>query len=223
MSAAELRLARDEAISTNAPWPDVLAALNVIDRKLALAEAKERNDAWSHGLRGDGVARIPWLGDTLTGLLRRFAACGVVRHSEVDELHRHVSELRRRLKRHAGSIRIDTLVGEGYELVGGFDALFRLLRPGPKRELRLAGFTVKQTAILELLWKRGSLHVDQIPCLQRHMSNIRARLPKNIEVKTHSGEGLYTLARGREALAKLFGADAPVRKKEAAQVVAMSR
>mgnify|MGYP000564867286 CR=1 FL=1 len=177
-SASALRLARDEALASGRDPGDILEALCTINRKLDSLQANERNQAWACGRRGDGVAKIAGLTDTLTSLLRRFAACGVVRYDDVPDLHRQASALRKWCKTGAPTIRIDTLIGEGYEIVQGFDELYRLLNQGSANALRAPGFTVKQTAILQLMSLRGSAHVDQIPCLQRHMSNIRAKLKK---------------------------------------------
>lgn len=215
--ASALRQARDEALRSGADPANVLEALCLINRKLdALGKteaAQERNKAWACGRRGDGVAKVAGLTDTLTALLRRFAACGVVRYEDVPDLHRQVSALRKWCKAGAPTIKIDTIIGEGYEIVRGFDELYRLLNQSSADGVRAPGFTVKQTAILQLISLRGSAHVDQIPCLQRHMSNIRAKLKrqghaKRINITTHPGEGLYTIDdKSRDNIAKLLAGE----------------
>jgi hypothetical protein len=208
LNAAAVRQARDEALVADATAADVAAALAALTRALLRAEAAERNALWADGRKGDGAAQIAGFSDTHVILLRRFAASGIVRHGEVDELHRHVSELRRRLAARGSTVRIDTVAGEGYEVTAGFDELYRLLRQRAPEALRVGAFTVKQTAILQLFAARGSAHVEQVPCLQRHMSNIRAKLPRAIAIRTHSGEGLYTLERGRAELERLLAGEA---------------
>ena len=195
------------------PYGDKLAAIHAVQRQFALWQAERNNLAWADGCRGDAVAKIPGLTDTLTSLVRRFAACGVVRYADVADLHRHVSALRKRLKDLAPSVVIETIIGEGYEVVAGFDHLYRLLHAGKQTALRIPGFTVKQTAILTYMAHRGAAHVDQFKCLQRHMSNIRAELKrqglsKKIVIATHGGEGLYTVENGRDLLAKLLAGEA---------------
>ena len=143
-----------------------------------------------------------------------FAASGVVRYDDFHDLHRHVSHLRKRLKSLAPGVSIDTLIGEGYEVTTGFDQLYRLLHQGEAPSLRAHGFTVKQTAILKLISLRGSAHKDQIACLQRHMSNIRAKLPSSIKIITHPGEGLYTAdEHSRAQIARLLSGELETKPK----------
>lgn len=215
--STDLRLARDEALRSGANPADILEALCLINRKLdklGKAEAaQERNKAWSAGRRGDGVAKVAGLTDTLTALLRRFAACGIVRYEDVPDLHRQVSALRKWCKDKAPTLKVKTIIGEGYEVVSGFDEIYRLLNQSSTDNLRAPGFTVKQTAILQLMSLRGSAHVDQVPCLQRHMSNIRAKFKrqghaKRIRIDTHPGEGLYTIdEKSRANIAKLLAGE----------------
>ena len=191
---------------------DLLEALEAINRLEAVNAALVRNAAWARGARGDATTKIPGLTDTLTELVRRFAACGIVRYADMNDLHRHKSALCKALKTLAPSVKIETLIGEGYEIVSGFDELYRLLHQGKQPSLRANGFTVKQTAILKHLVLRGSAHVDQIACLQRHMSNIRAALKKaglskKITISTHGGEGLYTLDKGKDILEALLSGE----------------
>lgn len=215
LTASDYAKARAEVLTAGAQPRDLLEALCVIERQRQLLLAQERNAAWACGRRGDAIPKIPGLTDTLTGLLRRFAALGVVRYGEVSDLHRHVSALRKKLKAMAPSVRIATLIGEGYEITAGFDEIYRILHSGREPSLAAPGFTVKQTAILKLICLRGSVHVEQVKCLQRHMSNIRAKLPKAISIETHAGEGLYTLAKGKEALTALLDGESPAPIKRA--------
>lgn len=216
LRAESFDLAEQEALHAGATPKDLLEALIVIERMRQNHAAALRQLAWATGRKGDGVAKIEGFSDTLTGLLRRFAACGVVLHSEFGpELHRHVSALRKKLKKLAPDIEIDTLQGEGYEIVAGFDHVYRILHAGAVPSMRAPGLTVKQTAIIKLLVLRGSIHKDQVACLQRHMSNVRKRLPKGVTIKTHAGEGLYTLERGREILQALLDGSAELARSAA--------
>lgn len=208
LSASDLRTATTEALASGADPDSILEALVVINRKLALLEAHNRQRAMACGYRADGVAKIEGLTETLTSVLRRFAACGVVSYEDVPDLHRHVSAIRKALKTLAPSIVISTLQRQGYEITAGFDDLYRILHVAKVASLAAPGFTVKQTAILQLIAARGSAHVDQIPCLQRHMSNIRKRLPKAIDITTRPGEGLYEIdAKSRAKLVKLLAGE----------------
>ena len=203
--------ARDEILA--AKQGDILAALHALQRTLELYRAEHNNAAWAAGRKGDGCAKIPGLSDTLTTLLRRFAASGIVRYSDMEDLHRHKSALCKALKRIAPSVQISTLIGEGYELTAGFDDVMRLVRSSGAPSMRAANLTPKQTAILRILAQRGALHVDQIDCLQRHISNVRAKLKKlslhkAIVITTHPGEGLYTLDEsGRETALRLLAGE----------------
>ena len=194
------------------PHGDKLAAIHVLQREHARWKAEHNHLAWADGRRGDTAPKIPGLTDTLTSLVRRFAACGIVRYEDANDLHRHVSALRKKLKDIAPGVEIATLIGEGYEIVAGFDQVYRLLHAGKTPSLRIGTFTVKQSMILRMIAQRGSVHVDQTPCLQRHMSNIRAKLKaqglsKTITIRTESGDGLYVLERGRDALHRLIAGE----------------
>lgn len=193
-------------------------ALAVFRREHARLRAAFNHIAWSEGRRGDGVAVIPGIGDrnvgapALTSLVRRFAACGLVRHDDVEDLHRQVSALRKWLANAAPAVVIKTLQKEGYEVIAGFDDLYRLLyaaqaHPGEPRR-RAAGFSLHQSAILFHLATHGSAHVEQFACLPRHISNIRALLAargleRAVSIETRVGEGIYIVARGREDLRAL--------------------
>lgn len=212
LTVSDIRKAKSEALNSGASPSDILEALVRLERKIELKAAEERSAAWACGRRGDAAQKIPGLTDTLTSLLRRFAACGVVRYGDMEDLHRHKSALCKALKTLAPSVKIATLIGEGYELTGGFDDVYRLLHQGQAPSLRIASFTSKQSMILRLLAQRGSVHVEQTPCLQRHMSNIRAKLKtlglsKKIDIKTHGGEGLYTLEKGKDVLERLIAGE----------------
>lgn len=225
LSAETFDKALEEILAS--PHGDKLAAMRVLQREKARWQAEHQNLCWADGRRGDSVAKIPGLTDTLTSLVRRFAACGVVRYADMEDLHRHASALRKRLKDLAPSVEIETIIGEGYEIVAGFDELYRLLRAGAKPTQKLQGFTTKQTDIMRLLAARGSAHVDQFTCLQRHMSNIRAglkkqNLSKKIVIDTHGGEGLYTVSKGREILAALVAGEIAITPAPAAQPKAIT-
>lgn len=206
LTPAHFDLAKAEAMLAGSQPKDLLEALHVIDRLKEAHLAVLRNQAWMDGRRADGVAQIPGLTDRLTELVRRFAACTVVRHADFEDLHRAKSQLCKELKKIAPSVEIETIIGEGYEVVAGFDELYRLLRP--RAHTRAKGFTKRQTEILHILATRGSIHTEWGKAVQRHMSNIRAilkkqGLDKRIVIATHGGEGLYTVSKGRELLAQL--------------------
>lgn len=210
--------ARNEILA--AKQGDIVAALHALQRQIELYRAEQNNQAWAAGRKGEGQAKIPGLTDTLATLLRRFAACGVVRYEDMPDLHRHKSALCKALKKMAPSVEITTLVGEGYELTAGFDEVMRLVRASGAQTMRAANLTPKQTTILRIIAQRGSLHVDQIDCLQRHVSNVRAKLKKlglskAINIVTHPGEGLYTLDdKGRETALRLISGELTPRKSE---------
>lgn len=211
------------------PEERLAGALAVFRREHARLRAAFNHVAWADGRRGDGVAVIPGIGDrnvgapALTSLVRRFAACGIVRHDDVEDLHRQVSALRKWLASAAPAVVIKTLKKEGYEVVAGFDDLYRLLYTAqasasePRR--RAPGFSLHQSAILFHLATHGSAHVEQFACLPRHISNIRALLAAQglehaVSIETRVGEGIYIVAKGREELRALMmggsdEADAP--------------
>lgn len=215
LTRADFDRARDEALLSPSSPKATLAALEALNRIEQLWLADERIKAWASGRKGDAAAKIPGLTDTLTALVRMFAAKGIVRYVDMPDLHRHVSALRKRLSDIAPGVVIETIIGEGYEVTQGFDHLFRLLHAGKTPSTKIPGFTTKQTAILKALAQRGSAHVDQIDCLQRHMSNIRAKLKelghhKQIKISTEAGEGLYLIAdKSRAALQLLIAGDLP--------------
>lgn len=209
LSAATFDKAASEAMLAGAPPKDLYEALQVIERYKQAHMAALRHMALAEGRRGDTVAKIPGLTDTLTCLVRRFAACGMVRHADFDDLYRHKSALCKALKTIAPEVKIRTVAKEGYEVVSGHDGLVRLLHGGRIPSTILPGFTDKQSAILRHLAGRGSVHVDQFKALQRHMSNIRPKLPRGVIVTTHPGEGLYTIdERSRDALAAFIAGEA---------------
>lgn len=215
LSRASFDAARSEALLSPASPQDTLAALHAISRLEQVWLASERNQAWAAGRKGDAAAKIPGLTDTLTALVRMFAAKGAVRYADMPDLHRHVSALRKRLCDLAPGVVIETMIGEGYEVTEGFDHLYRLLHAAKTPSLRIAGFTAKQSDILKALAARGSAHVEQIECLQRHMSNIRAKLKtlghaKQIKISTEAGIGLYLIDdKSRAALHLLIAGDLP--------------
>jgi DNA-binding winged helix-turn-helix (wHTH) protein len=215
LAKSDFDKARDEALLSPANPKDTLSALRAVSRIEQLWLASERNAAWASGRKGDGAGKIPGLTDTLTALVRQFAAKGVVRYTDTPDLHRQVSALRKRFAEMNLAVTIDTLIGEGYELTDGFDHLYRLLHQAKLPSLRIEGFTSKQTAILKALAARGSVHVEQIECLQRHMSNIRARLKelghaKQIKISTEAGVGLYLIdEKSRASLQLLLAGELP--------------
>lgn len=206
------RLALNEVLRSDAGGEKILDALEVLNRRLALLESRERHDALASGRRGDSASRANGFTETETMVLRRFASCGVVTHAEVpSELYRYVSAIRRKCKTIAPAIKIVTRTGAGYELIAGFDDLWRLLHVAKTPALTVAGFTTRQSEILQVLAVRGSIHTEWGKAVQRHMSNIRKKLPRGIVIETHAGEGLYTLTKGREALTRLIAGEGDAR------------
>lgn len=197
-------------------------ALALFRRERDRLRAELNHFCWKEGRRGDGVAVIPGLNETLTALVRRFAACGLVRHDDVDDLYRHVSALRKWLAQAAPAVVIATLKEEGYEVVAGFDDLYRLLRGGDpdaaQARRRAPGFSIHQSAILFHLATHGSAHVEQFSCLPRHISNIRAVLAQQgvadiIVIEVRAGDGIYVVSKGREDLRRFMCGEPVVQPK----------
>jgi len=70
---------------------------------------------------------------------------------------------------------------------------------GPKT---IAGFTATETRVLRKIAGFGFISYEMFEALQRHMSNIRKKLPAAIRIKTNIGEG-YEVAAGIELLRDL--------------------
>ncbi len=76
---------------------------------------------------------------------------------------------------------------------------------------RVAGFTEAETRILRMFAARGFVHYDMADALQRHMSNIRKKLPAEIVIKTVVEEG-YRMDKGKDRLLMILmghGLDKP--------------
>lgn len=209
LTLSDIAKAKAEVLLAGAKPKDLLEALAVIERQKQIILAQDRHAAWSTGRRGDGRACAAGFTDTMTQLLRRFASCGVVTHEEFEDLHRQVSLLRKRLKDKAPAVVIKTLAKIGYEITAGFDDVFRLLHADAKASLCVADFTPKQSVILRTLAERGSIHVEHSAAIQRHMSNVRAKLAKHglgkrITIETHAGDGLYTVDEKSRAVLASF-------------------
>lgn len=67
---------------------------------------------------------------------------------------------------------------------------------------RVAGFTVTETRVLRIMAARGFIGYGMFEALQRHMSNIRKKLPAGVAIKTQIGEG-YEVTGGVETLRAL--------------------
>lgn len=189
---------------------EALAVIVRLRAELAATKAQLRQSAWASGRRADGAIVVPGLSDRHVCALRVLAATGHIKHGDHFDLHRTISGLRADLRKIAPSIEITTRIGFGYELTAGFDDANRLLLIGAKPPITILDFTPEQTDMLRRLSRHGSIHIEQGKAVQRHMSNIRAKLKRHgfaskIEIETHPGEGLYTVsARGRKHLAKLL-------------------
>lgn len=222
---AHFDAAVDAILRSGAPAADVAQALLEVRSEIAQLRAEHNQAAWAEGRKGEGAAKIDWLSDTLTNLLRRFAANTVVLHDDFAELSRYACQLRRALRVIAPDVRIETVQKLGYRLVAGFESVYRLLNGGRTSALGVAGFTPKEVMILGLLAEWGALHKDQVRCLVKHSSNIRAKLkPFGIVMKTE-GDGLYSADKlARAAIKKLLSGELrapPIAKgKPALQLVA---
>lgn len=211
LSSATYDLAEQEILLSPSGLEEKRAALDVVKALKAehLATVKRlqeqhcataRLTAWAKGLRGDGVAKADGFTETHTGVLRRFAALGEVNRIDYpdEELSRHVCEIRRRLRQRNSGIKIDTLVGVGYQLVAGWEELIAMLQGRASRAARIPGYTPKETDTLYGFYEHGSQHVDQTKTLQRYISRLRAKLPAHIVIITE-GEGLYSVSRETQA------------------------
>ena len=77
---------------------------------------------------------------------------------------------------------------------------------------RVPGFTVTETRVLRILASTGEVRYDRMESLQRHMSNIRKKLPPGIKIKTIVMQG-YEVTQGLNAIKRMVSAEAlnPVR------------
>lgn len=67
---------------------------------------------------------------------------------------------------------------------------------------RVPGFTVTQTRCLRILAATGEIRYDRMEAVQRHMSNIRKKLPPGVVIKTIVQQG-YEVTEGILALRRL--------------------
>ena len=67
---------------------------------------------------------------------------------------------------------------------------------------RVPGFTVTQTRCLRILASTGEIRYDRMEAVQRHMSNIRKKLPPGIQIRTVVQQG-YEVTEGILALRRL--------------------
>lgn len=210
LTQSDFDQARETIRLAGAKPENILEALEAVRSIQARWMAQERIEAWSKGLRGDGVACIAGLTDTETGLVRCLLASTIVRHSEFDDLYRTVCALRAKLEVIAPSVEIRTLTKIGYELVAGFTELHRLLRPANTDTLKILDFTERQSELVRHLATYGSVHVNLGKAVQRHMSNIKKKLKRHdpkIAIETIGGEGLYQISdKARERLNALIAA-----------------
>lgn len=122
-------LASDEAAHIRAELESAKAEIGALQEENA---SLRRESAWKDGRRGDGVRRADGFTETETGVLRRLAASGFVSNAHSNAVYRHVSNIRKKLKLYAldQTVRIKTIVGDGYELEAGADFLVKLLMGG---------------------------------------------------------------------------------------------
>ena len=74
---------------------------------------------------------------------------------------------------------------------------------GPRK---IAGFTETETRVLRKIAARGFIAYGMFDALQRHMSNIRKKLPASVRIRTEIGEG-YQVTDGLQTLASLVAGD----------------
>lgn len=85
--------------------------------------------AWAEGRRGQtGVCRARGFTPTETRILRKLAAGGMAFNASEDCLPRHISNIRAELKRQGVQVKIKTLVGQGYEVTSGREAIVALIQ-----------------------------------------------------------------------------------------------
>ena len=70
----------------------------------------------------------------------------------------------------------------------------------------MAGFTVTETRVLRIIASRDFIAYEQFDALQRHMSNIRKKLPDSILIKTVVSEG-YVIESGLDVLRRLVAGE----------------
>lgn len=105
----------------------------------------ERSVAWANGRRADGVDRVAGYTCTETRALRIMGATGEIRYERMHSLHRHMSNIRKKLL--GSGVVIKTVVMQGYEVTQGVEILRAMcagkasaLLPAPSQayELRAA-------------------------------------------------------------------------------------
>lgn len=67
---------------------------------------------------------------------------------------------------------------------------------------RVPGFTITETRVLRILAATGEVRYGRMDALQRHLSNIRKKLPRSIQIKTVVMQG-YEVIAGMAALKRL--------------------
>lgn len=77
---------------------------------------------------------------------------------------------------------------------------------------RVPGYTVTETRVLRILASTGEIRYERMESLQRHMSNIRKKLPPGVKIKTVVMQG-YEVTAGLNALKRMVSGEAqsPVR------------
>ena len=70
---------------------------------------------------------------------------------------------------------------------------------------RVPGFTITETRILRIMAATGEVRYERMDAMQRHMSNIRKKLPPGVTIKTVVQQG-YEVVTGMQALKRLVAA-----------------
>jgi hypothetical protein len=71
---------------------------------------------------------------------------------------------------------------------------------------RVPGFTITETRVLRILCAHGEIRYERFESLQRHMSNIRKKLPPGIKIKTIVQQG-YEVTSGLHALKRMVSGE----------------
>lgn len=75
---------------------------------------------------------------------------------------------------------------------------------------RVPGFTITETRVLRILASTGEVRYGRFESIQRHMSNIRKKLPKGISIKTVIQQG-YEVTTGLNALKRMVSGECDTR------------
>lgn len=119
----------DEAAHIRAELETAQAAIGALQEENA---SLKRESAWKDGRRADGVRRADGFTETETGVLRILASRAFISNTHSDAVYRHMSNIRKKLKAYNldQTVKIKTIIGDGYELESGQGYLNNLLMGG---------------------------------------------------------------------------------------------